>query len=155
MVVHSCIYLQPFFMWPGDVSSHLQTPLSTCYSTVQYLYTFIHNTHSSNSSFHSLQWSTLWRVSWWPNQRKGGSNWKDQNSCVYRKARRNADKTKTQYKCIKVDSNMCSAAVWVNDQALMVEKPNHEHNHSPPLQMLAWYVLGLFSVQSLQHVFHL
>jgi hypothetical protein len=42
-----------------------------------------------------------------PNQRKGGSNLKDQNSCVYRKAHRNADKTKTQYKCVKVDNNEC------------------------------------------------
>ncbi len=51
------IYLQPFFMWPGDVSSHLQTPLSTCYCTVQYLYTFIHNAHF-------LKWSTLWMYKW-------------------------------------------------------------------------------------------
>jgi hypothetical protein len=64
-----------------------------------------------------------------PNQRKGGSNLKDQNSCVYRKTSRNADKTKAHYKCVEVDSIMCSAAVWVNDQALMAEKPNHEHNH--------------------------
>jgi hypothetical protein len=80
-----------------------------------------------------------------PNQRKGGSNLKDQNNYVYRKARRNADKTKTQYKCVKVDSNKCRAAVWVNDKTLMVDKPNHDHNHGPPLlEMLARYVLVLF-----------
>ncbi len=47
------------------------------------------------------------------NQRKGGSNLKDPNNFLYRRARRNADKTKTQYKCVKVDSKKCGAAVWV------------------------------------------
>jgi hypothetical protein len=37
-----------------------------------------------------------------PNQRKVGPNLKDQNNFLYRN--RNADKTKTQYKCVKVDS---------------------------------------------------
>ncbi len=88
------------------------------------------------------------------NQRKGGSNLKDQNNFVCRKARRNADKTKSQYKCVKVDSIKCRATVWVNDETLMVEKSNHEHNHSPLLlEMLAMYALGLFSVQSLYPYF--
>jgi hypothetical protein len=73
-----------------------------------------------------------------PNQRKGGSNLKDHNNFVCRKACRNADKTKTQNKCVKVDNNKCPPAVWVNDETLMAEKLNHEHNHSPPLlEMLA------------------
>jgi hypothetical protein len=78
-----------------------------------------------------------------PNQRKGGSNLKDQNNFLCRKAHCNADKTKSQYKCVKVDSIKCRAAVWVNDETLMVEKSNHEHNHSPLLlEMLAMYALG-------------
>jgi hypothetical protein len=89
-----------------------------------------------------------------PNQRKGGSNLKDQNNFVCRKARHNAYKTKCQYKCVKVDSIKCRAAVWLYDETLMVEKSNHEHNHSPLLlEMLAMKALGLFSVQSLHPYF--
>ncbi len=91
-----------------------------------------------------------------PNQRKGGSNLKDQNNFVHRKARQKADETKTQYKCVNVDSFKCCAAFWLNDETLMVEKPNHEHNHGPPLlEMLARNVLGFcFSAKFKQLLIH-
>jgi hypothetical protein len=78
------------------------------------------------------------------------------NLCVYRKALKNSDETKTQYKCVKVDSFKCCAAVWLNDETLMVEKPNHEHNHGPPLlEMLARNVLGFcFSAKFIQLLIH-
>ena len=37
-----------------------------------------------------------------PNQRKGGSNLKDQNNFVHRKARQKADETKTQNCTVQV-----------------------------------------------------
>ncbi len=52
-----------------------------------------------------------------PNQRKGGSNLKDQNIFVHRKARQNADEIRTQYKCVKVNSFKNRAAVWLKDES--------------------------------------
>ncbi len=82
---------------------------------------------------------------------------KEKNNFVHRKARQKADETKTQYKCVKRDSFKCRAAFRLNDETLIVEKPNHEHNHGPPLQeMLARNALEFcFSASSLELILHL
>jgi hypothetical protein len=64
---------------------------------------------------------------------KGGDNLRDESNFTYRKHRSNKEKTKSWYKCVKIDTLRCPAvAVW-NHTTSLIDEVQKEHNHSTDL----------------------
>jgi hypothetical protein len=64
---------------------------------------------------------------------KGGENLWDESNFTYRMHRSNKEKTKSWYKCVKIDTLHCPAvAVW-NDTTSLIDEVLSEHNLSTDL----------------------